>query len=140
MDNLTESQDNVFPPGEEITVLVVDDELSNLASLQKIFQKEGMRVLYLSTLAFGAICVGASLAMIRIKSALDVWWELAGIFAELREAGINVQEMENIVFQDAAAACARIAVDRAPSAEQLERILRSDAIFALDVVSRESTK
>ena len=45
MDNLTESQDNVFPPGEEITVLVVDDELSNLASLQKIFQKEGMRVL-----------------------------------------------------------------------------------------------
>src|SRR6186997_3592803 len=45
MDNLTESQDNVFPAGEEITVLVVDDELSNLASLQKIFQKEGMRVL-----------------------------------------------------------------------------------------------
>jgi D-3-phosphoglycerate dehydrogenase len=62
---------------------------------------------------------------------------LAGIFAELREAGINVQEMENIVFQGAAAACARIALDRAPSAEQLERIKSSDAIFALDVVSRE---
>ena len=65
---------------------------------------------------------------------------LAGIFAELREAGINVQEMENIVFQGAAAACARIDVDRAPSADQLERIRRSDAIFALDVVSRESTR
>jgi D-3-phosphoglycerate dehydrogenase len=65
---------------------------------------------------------------------------LAGIFAELREAGINVQEMENIVFQGAAAACARIALDRAPSPEQIERIGRSDAIYALDVVSRESNK
>lgn len=45
MDNLTESPDSVPPAAEEITVLVVDDELSNLASLQKIFQKEGMRVL-----------------------------------------------------------------------------------------------
>lgn len=43
-------------------------------------EKESMRVLYLSTLGFGVICVGAALAMIRIKSALDVWWELAGIF------------------------------------------------------------
>jgi DNA-binding NtrC family response regulator len=31
--------------GEEITVLVVDDEASNLASLQKIFEREQMRVL-----------------------------------------------------------------------------------------------
>jgi two-component system response regulator HydG len=31
--------------GEEITVLVVDDEASNLASLQKIFEREHMRVL-----------------------------------------------------------------------------------------------
>jgi len=43
-------------------------------------EREAMRVLYASTLVFGAICVGAALAMIRIKSALDVWWELAGIF------------------------------------------------------------
>src|SRR5690606_9999066 len=47
MDNVTpaaaESRGSVAE--DEITVLVVDDELSNLASLQKIFQKEGMRVL-----------------------------------------------------------------------------------------------
>jgi SSS family solute:Na+ symporter len=43
-------------------------------------EREAMRVLYGSTLVFGAICVCAALAMIRIKSALDVWWELAGIF------------------------------------------------------------
>jgi DNA-binding NtrC family response regulator len=33
------------PHGPEITLLVVDDEPSNLTSLQKIFQREGMRVL-----------------------------------------------------------------------------------------------
>lgn len=43
-------------------------------------EREAMRVLYASTLGFGVICVGAALAMISIKSALDVWWELAGIF------------------------------------------------------------
>ncbi len=43
-------------------------------------ERESMAVLYGSTLLFGGICVGAALAMIRIKSALDVWWELAGIF------------------------------------------------------------
>jgi two-component system response regulator HydG len=31
--------------GDEITVLVVDDEPSNVASLEKIFQRDGMRVL-----------------------------------------------------------------------------------------------
>ena len=44
MDNLA-SAPSARARDDEITVLVVDDELSNLASLQKIFQKEGMRVL-----------------------------------------------------------------------------------------------
>ena len=43
-------------------------------------EREAMRVLYGSTLLFGLICTVAALAMIEIKSALDVWWELAGIF------------------------------------------------------------
>lgn len=43
-------------------------------------EAEAMRVLHGSTLVFGLISMGAALAMIRIKSALDVWWELAGIF------------------------------------------------------------
>jgi DNA-binding NtrC family response regulator len=33
------------PTGREITVLVVDDEPSNLTSIRKIFEREGMRVL-----------------------------------------------------------------------------------------------
>ena len=33
------------PPPDALTVLVVDDEPSNLSSIEKIFQKDGMRVL-----------------------------------------------------------------------------------------------
>jgi DNA-binding NtrC family response regulator len=50
-DAMTEAIDDLSPSsrpavtgGADITVLVVDDEASNLASLEKIFQREGMRV------------------------------------------------------------------------------------------------
>jgi DNA-binding NtrC family response regulator len=49
VDTLSESGDEASgraaPTGDEITVLVVDDESSNLVSLQKIFEREQMRVL-----------------------------------------------------------------------------------------------
>src|SRR6188768_2844051 len=41
---LTPEPEEVAAPGDEITVLVVDDEPSNQTSLAKIFQREGMRV------------------------------------------------------------------------------------------------
>lgn len=44
-----------------------------------ISERGSMRVLHLSTAVFGLISIVAALAMISIKSALDVWWELAGI-------------------------------------------------------------
>jgi SSS family solute:Na+ symporter len=40
-----------------------------------------MRVLRVATLAFGVAGTLTALAMIRVKSALDVWWELASIFS-----------------------------------------------------------
>ena len=50
-DAMTDANDDLSPSsrpsaesGADITVLVVDDEASNLASLEKIFQREGMRV------------------------------------------------------------------------------------------------
>jgi SSS family solute:Na+ symporter len=46
----------------------------------KVSEKESMRVLYGSTLFFGSCSIVAALAMISIKSALDIWWEMAGIF------------------------------------------------------------
>jgi two-component system response regulator HydG len=55
LDNVSAEDDRTSdtPPGDarpiadaaDITVLVVDDEPSNLTSLQKIFQREGMRVM-----------------------------------------------------------------------------------------------
>ncbi len=47
---------------------------------------------------------------------------LAHVFNEIKAANINVQEMENIVFEGAEAAIARIGLDDALSAETLERI------------------
>ncbi|MCW5555813.1 MAG: sodium:solute symporter [Verrucomicrobiae bacterium] len=43
--------------------------------------RESMRVLRFATLGFGMVGTLTALAMIRVKSALDAWWELAGIFS-----------------------------------------------------------
>jgi D-3-phosphoglycerate dehydrogenase len=47
---------------------------------------------------------------------------LAHVFAHLREASLNVQETENIVFEGAEAAVARINLDGAPATELCDRI------------------
>jgi D-3-phosphoglycerate dehydrogenase / 2-oxoglutarate reductase len=47
---------------------------------------------------------------------------LASVFDQLKEAGINVEETENIVFDGAIAAIARIHLDSAPSEEALGAI------------------
>lgn len=57
---------------------------------------------------------------------------LAAVFDCLKRGGINVQETENIVFEGARAAVARIAVDRAPGADMLDA-LRSCTQDILDV-------
>jgi solute:Na+ symporter, SSS family len=44
-------------------------------------ERESMRVLYASTLLFGVLGTGTALAMTRVQSALDAWWQLAGIFS-----------------------------------------------------------
>lgn len=44
-------------------------------------EREGMRVLHLSTLFWGALGTGVALAMIQQKTALEGWWQLAGIFS-----------------------------------------------------------
>ena len=47
---------------------------------------------------------------------------LAGVLGEIREAGWNVHEMENLVFAGAGAACARIRFDGQPDDGTLARI------------------
>jgi len=50
---------------------------------------------------------------------------LAAVFDRLKQAGINVQETENVVFEGAKAAIARIRVDQAPAADVLDSIENS---------------
>jgi D-3-phosphoglycerate dehydrogenase len=47
---------------------------------------------------------------------------LAAVFDKLKEAGINVEETQNIVFEGARAAVAQIHLDSAPSADALDQI------------------
>ena len=60
---------------------------------------------------------------------------LAHVFNHLRQANLNVQETENIVFEGAEAAVARINLDGRPSVEVCERIKTgNDNVFDLQVV------
>jgi D-3-phosphoglycerate dehydrogenase len=51
---------------------------------------------------------------------------LSAVFNQLKEAGINVQETENVVFEGAVAAVARIHLDDAPPQEVLDA-MRADS-------------
>jgi D-3-phosphoglycerate dehydrogenase len=59
---------------------------------------------------------------------------LAHVLGELRAAGINVQEMENIVFAGAEAAIARIHLDGAVPEETHERIATSPDVITIEVI------
>ena len=52
---------------------------------------------------------------------------LAHVFDLVRDAGLNVQETENIIFEGAEAAVARINLDGEPPAATLDRIKRGNA-------------
>ncbi|HEY0083584.1 MAG TPA: 3-phosphoglycerate dehydrogenase family protein [Pyrinomonadaceae bacterium] len=64
---------------------------------------------------------------------------LAQVLDAIRSARINVQEMENIVFEGAEAAVARINLEAAPSAETLDRLRAENAdIIELDLLELRS--
>ncbi len=64
---------------------------------------------------------------------LDRVGVLAKVFATLREAGANVQQMENQLFVGSVAAVASINLDHEPDATVLERIAGDDDILAVSV-------
>jgi D-3-phosphoglycerate dehydrogenase / 2-oxoglutarate reductase len=57
---------------------------------------------------------------------------LASVLAALREENLNVQEMQNVVFQGSEAASATITLEREPSRELVERLRTQDDILAVD--------
>ncbi len=61
---------------------------------------------------------------------------LAHVFQVLSEASINVEEMENVIYEGAEAACARIQLDTPPSPGDLDRIRAScEEILGVDLAS-----
>ena len=63
---------------------------------------------------------------------------LASVLGVLREAGVNVEEMENIIFQGGKAACARIQIASNPGREVLARIESNPDVYAASLVALES--
>jgi D-3-phosphoglycerate dehydrogenase / 2-oxoglutarate reductase len=60
---------------------------------------------------------------------------LANVLGELREAGINAQELENTVFEGHAAACCKIQLDSKPGDDVMKRIAgRTNEIIFADLV------
>lgn len=60
---------------------------------------------------------------------------LAGILEVIREANLNVEDMQNIIFSGGKAAVARLALSGALPEPSLARLQSSDAIFALSHVA-----
>lgn len=66
---------------------------------------------------------------------LDKVGVLAHVFEKLKDAGLNVQQTENVVFEGAVAAIARIQVDQEPPAATLQAIQKgSPDVLELSVV------
>lgn len=58
---------------------------------------------------------------------------LAHVFESISSAGVNVEEMENIIYEGARAACARIQLNVQPTAEQISTIRENENILSVHV-------
>ena len=60
---------------------------------------------------------------------------LAHVFQVLSDGGINVEEMENIIYDGAQAACARIRLDSAPTDGQIDTIRQNENILSVNLTN-----
>ena len=63
---------------------------------------------------------------------------LAYVFESISYAGVNVEEMENIIYEGAETACARIQLGEMPAQEQIEKIRGNDNVLSVTVSSINS--
>jgi D-3-phosphoglycerate dehydrogenase len=64
---------------------------------------------------------------------LDRVGVLAGVLGRLKDEGVNVQEMENIILGGAKAAIAQISVDKEPSKQTIFQIKMDESVFDASV-------
>jgi D-3-phosphoglycerate dehydrogenase len=61
---------------------------------------------------------------------------LAGVLDALREAEINVEEMDNAIFEGASAACCTLQLDEAPSQSLIEQLSQLDHVLQVQLEPR----
>jgi D-3-phosphoglycerate dehydrogenase len=61
---------------------------------------------------------------------------LAHVFDELNLAGVNVEEMQNTIYQGGNAACARMQLSIIPTQEQLNTIKNNENIFSVTLTTQ----
>ncbi|AEN72636.1 Phosphoglycerate dehydrogenase [Rhodothermus marinus SG0.5JP17-172] len=71
---------------------------------------------------------------------LDKVGVLASVLDEVRRANWNVQEMENLIFAGARAACARIRFDGRPEEAVVQRIAALSDVLAVSLIPLEPSK
>jgi D-3-phosphoglycerate dehydrogenase len=54
---------------------------------------------------------------------------LAGVLDELRNEGVNIEEMENIIFEGGAAACCTLKLDEKPSDALVSKLGKAENII-----------
>ena len=67
--------------GMNASATVFTEDIYKRYFKKNITGKQTMRMLYISTFVVGVIGMMTGVAMIGVKSILDIWWELSGIFA-----------------------------------------------------------
>ncbi len=60
---------------------------------------------------------------------------LAHVFYILGQAGINVEDMENVIYQGAKAACARINLDDKPTKDVLDAMRKNENVLSVSMAS-----
>jgi len=67
--------------GMNASATVFSEDIYKRYFKPNINEKQNMRLLHVATVVFGLAGMIAGIAMIGVKSILDIWWQLSGIFA-----------------------------------------------------------
>jgi SSS family solute:Na+ symporter len=67
--------------GMNASATVFSEDIYKRYFKPNISEKQNMRLLYIATVVFGLAGMLCGIAMIGVKSVLDIWWQLSGIFA-----------------------------------------------------------
>ena len=79
----------------------------------------------------------AALLTVRHKNEPGV---LARVFDILSRASLNVEEMENLIYEGGESACARIQLGSTPSIAEIEAIEREETVLGVTVAGLETVK